>query len=443
MKLNVDFNRYKPKQVYTFTVDVSTDGMADEVKKRISNSVSKIDVLKTPISTIDDGLMGYGLYWRTVPFQNIDSRKLTITFEETDDMLISQYIGEKMAGYKNSVLTLFSNYNFDITLHVYNEYKITNNENNEYTYEYKALLIDFQQPQFNRTGNVDKIDVTATFYCVPVLGVEQYNETIKRRMAILDGAMKGQRPIYSPPVIADEDKNKILKQDNTINKINTKIAGFNSIKRGSMEDTYEYRLNQYKKLGGRYARAYVDVSDTAGIDSNAQRQMMNDVVKYMNESGLDRSDIGDVTQAMENMNLIRSTYEASAGGVCATMTGIALEVVGGGMNYKAHGHGGQWQDTLQSGNVGTKKFSVVNGTEKDLIEAFNKLEKDKTKIYVTSDSYDRYGHVSYTYWDKKRNSWESRSDFKQKSVVSNSIGSKAITRGAIYELSVDDTKKLL
>ena len=98
------------------------------------------------------------------------------------------------------------------------------------------------------------------------------------------------------------------------------------------------------------------------------------------------------------------------------MTGIALEVVGGGMNYKAHGHGGQWQDTLQTGNVGTKKFSVVNGTEKDLIGGFNKLEKDKTKIYVTSDSYDKYGR-SYTYWDKKRN-WESRSDFKQKSVVS-------------------------
>ena len=439
----LDFNRYKPKQVYTFDVDINASNMSDEDRSRIRTAIRKVGVVKTPITTVDDGVLGYGLWWRSIPLQDIDSRKITITFEETDDMLITQYFAEKLAWYKNSVLSLMTDFNFNITLTVYNEYKIgEGDEAAKSVTEYCALLTEVSSPTFSRTGNVDKLDITATFLCVPRIAINEYAQQIVNRREFISKSLGGIGAWTPPPQPPEQpEETVIMPTDNGPNKPRPNSKFANNVRRGSAEDTFEYRLSQYKKHGGRFARAYSNVADDVGIDSTSQNQIMKDVIAYMNRNNMNRNDLRQVSKAMENMGLISGKYSKDNGGLCATITGIALEIAGGASSYKAHGHGGQWGKKLETEGIGKKVASVGVGNEGALQNEFNKLEKDKSKVYVASVSYGGYGHVSYTYWDGK--SWVSKSDFNQAAVISNSNGQKGISNGAIYELSSEDLTRLV
>lgn len=162
--LSLDFNRYKPKQNYTFEVEIAEARTGGKTYPRLSSAVTSVSLVKVPIQTIQDEPQGFGQYWNIIPVHDVDSKEMKITFEETDDMLVTSLFAPKV-GQGNTYKDLWRGGEFIITITYYNEYKydIDKHRASEHVERYLAIVKDFQHPTFQRTGNVDKLDITVTF----------------------------------------------------------------------------------------------------------------------------------------------------------------------------------------------------------------------------------------------------------------------------------------
>ena len=165
--LSLDFNRYKPKQNYTFVVEIADASPGGKTYPRLASAVTSVSLVKVPIQTIQDDPQGFGQYWNIIPVQDVDSKEMKITFEETDDMLVTSLFAPKV-GQGNTYKDVWYDAEFIITVTYFNEYKYDNDKHraSEHVERYYAIVKDFQHPSFQRTGNVDKLDVTVTFKVV-------------------------------------------------------------------------------------------------------------------------------------------------------------------------------------------------------------------------------------------------------------------------------------
>lgn len=168
-KLSLNFNRYKPKQNYTYEVVFYRPNGSDYDKllSRLTTAVSSVTIAKVPIQTLQDEAMGFGLYWNVVPIHDIDGKEMSVTFEETDDMLVTSTFGAAMS-YSNSYKDVWSNADFIIVVKYFNEYKFDTATGRaaEKVERYRAIVRDVTHPSFNRSGNVDKVDVVVNFKVV-------------------------------------------------------------------------------------------------------------------------------------------------------------------------------------------------------------------------------------------------------------------------------------
>ena len=113
-----------------------------------------------------EGSMYLGNTIFTVPVWNIASRKLEITFEETDDMLISQFLGTLMN------LT-FGRVPYKITV-VVTEFEEHMRLGDSSSTAYICHLLSFEEPQFKRDGQAGQVTMSATFIVDAV--VENWTE---------------------------------------------------------------------------------------------------------------------------------------------------------------------------------------------------------------------------------------------------------------------------
>ena len=165
--LSLDFNRYKPKQNYTFVVEIADASPGGKTYPRLASAVTSVSLVKVPIQTIQDDPQGFGQYWNIIPVHDVDSKEMRITFEETDDMLVTSSFAPKV-GQGNTYKDVWYDAEFIITVTYFNEYKYDTDKHraSEHVERYYAIVKDFQHPSFQRTGNVDKLDVTVTFKVV-------------------------------------------------------------------------------------------------------------------------------------------------------------------------------------------------------------------------------------------------------------------------------------
>lgn len=152
MALNVvNFYNLKPKLPFKFKTQWFTGllGQADEI---LSYSVTSITLPKYDGDN-NSGLSHFGDKIISMPVFTPGTRKLEITFEETDTMLISRFI-EKLL-YKG-----YSKKPWYITI-VITEYDFTMHK--EFPKGYICHLLSYDEPAFKRDGQAQSITMNLTF----------------------------------------------------------------------------------------------------------------------------------------------------------------------------------------------------------------------------------------------------------------------------------------
>ena len=160
----VKFWEVRPKLPFRFNTTFFT-GINAKCDSRLPFCVNNITLPKMEGSA-SEGSMYLGNTIFTVPVWNIASRKLEITFEETDDMLISQFLGTLMH------LT-FGRVPYKITV-VVTEFEEHMRFDDSTATAYICHLLSFEEPQFKRDGQAGQVTMSATFIVDSV--VENWTE---------------------------------------------------------------------------------------------------------------------------------------------------------------------------------------------------------------------------------------------------------------------------
>lgn len=160
----VKFWDVRPKLPFRFNTTFFT-GINAKSDSRLPFCVNNITLPKMEGSA-SEGSMYLGNTIFTVPVWNIASRKLEITFEETDDMLISQFLGTLMH------LT-FGRVPYKITV-VVTEFEEHMRLGDSSSTAYICHLLSFEEPQFKRDGQAGQVTMSATFIVDAV--VENWTE---------------------------------------------------------------------------------------------------------------------------------------------------------------------------------------------------------------------------------------------------------------------------
>lgn len=374
--LSLNFNRYKPKQTYTFVVEfepynVQDDFLTDKDRQRLSNAVSSITIPKVQIQTIQDQEMGFGLFWKTIPVHDLDSKELTIVFDETDDMLVTRKFAKSIT-YSNTYRDLWSSPDFRITIRYYNEYQPdTENGGSICTSEtYIAIVKDFQHPQWNRTGNVDKMDVTVSFKVMLVTDWNSYHSKIQKRLNELKQQLGSKKFIETV-----EEARPVQVPDNE-----APDASY-----------FNWRADNWEEIAER-----IRVKYNEWLRKTSQINTMANVQKFLS-SVLKASDVGNGG----NRYVLEGNYIKAAHGMCARGTVLQLSLYTG-TAYVSRGSGKDVTTNLLNSENGAavKKYTQVvsfddtkSWTTAQINAKLKKLmDEDPTGVYVISERYAGEGH---------------------------------------------------
>lgn len=384
----IRFNRYKPKQTYTFEVDIEGTGrnvITPEERKQISYAVSSVSIPKVQIQTIQDAEMGFGLFRKTIPIHDLSSKELTITFEETDDMLITNTFASSIE-YSNNYFDLWNRTDFTITVKYYNEYKLDTKTGLPVCIEekYNAIVKDFQHPQWNRNANVDKLDVTVTFMVMLKNDLEQYKRQIRGRLSYIQ--------TKNLSLTEEEYKSALYDSDND-NPENNK----NFWK--SLPDI----MNNIFKL---YEKWLTDNNKTRSIGS-AQEFLTTTKQSSVLSGGSDKAIINGNTA-----------------GMCGRGSALQVALGTNDTSYKGTGmgNGKDYANNL----IGAKKAKKIGTKTYENPESSKDVEKEIANIIKNNNSKDLV--ISITYEDEKApghavvvasGNTKGMSDFNQKNIVPN------------------------
>ena len=162
----VNFWRVRPKMPFRYTTNFYT-GISTLSDKRLKYTVTSVNLPKMD-GQAGEGSMYLGNTIFTIPVWNIASRKLEISFEETDDMLVSKFLG--------SLLNLtFGKVPWRITI-VVNEYEEHMRPDDKVSTAYICHLLNFDEPQFKRDGAAAQLTMNATFIVDSV--INNWNENM-------------------------------------------------------------------------------------------------------------------------------------------------------------------------------------------------------------------------------------------------------------------------
>lgn len=109
-----------------------------------------------------EGSMYLGNTIFTVPVWNVSSRKLDISFEETDTMLVSQFIDALLEFYgrKPWYITIVVN---EYEEHIRDEKTPKYEPGDKYATAYVCHLTSYDEPQFKRDGAAQQVTINASF----------------------------------------------------------------------------------------------------------------------------------------------------------------------------------------------------------------------------------------------------------------------------------------
>jgi hypothetical protein len=312
----------------------------------------------------------------TIPVWSLGSRKLEITFEETDNMAITRFIDEihNKSWRKNP-------YRITIIVHQFDEkMREDNSKPTRYSQStgYVCHLCSFQEPAFKRDGNAGQLTVTATFIIDSVIENWDVNEEGKYLVA------------------GNTDSNKLDGYNDEIdfkdNSLKTRVDTSNL---DNNEENSKKRLEEFK-------------GDNVKREENYQK-----LLSELKAAGVDRSDTAAVVNYLQKNGYITAGYNKELNGLCATSTYVVAAITSGQEKLgNTAGHG----ESQDLSNYGYKKVDSGKGAaELKKLLAEGKLREGDV-INISYADGGKYGHAVTVVKNKQTNKLEFVSDFRQQSI---------------------------
>ena len=150
--------------------------------KKLAYSVKSVKIPKMkPDSEVKS--IQYGSFFVSFPFFSTGEKEMTITFYETDDMLISKVFYAMQAKHRWKPYAIYNNTtNVDliVDVNIHDQYnKLKFNEYSLFHNTYSLVLESISPPRFSRTGTVQLLTVDATFNAVE-FETEEFDKVTRR-----------------------------------------------------------------------------------------------------------------------------------------------------------------------------------------------------------------------------------------------------------------------
>lgn len=154
-----NFWNMRPKMPFRFKVDFYTGLELNDTN--LTYCVTNVTLPKIE-GQASEGSMYLGNTIFTIPVWNIASRKIDISFEETDTMLVSQFIDALLEFYgrKPWYITIVIN---EYEEHIRDEKTPKYEPGDKYATAYVCHLTSYDEPQFKRDGAAQQVTMNASF----------------------------------------------------------------------------------------------------------------------------------------------------------------------------------------------------------------------------------------------------------------------------------------
>ena len=154
-----NFWNMRPKLPFRFKVEFHTGLSIDE--DNLTYCVTNVTLPKME-GQASEGSLYLGNTIFTVPVWNVSSRKLEITFEETDRMLVTQFVDSLLDYYGRSpwyITIIVSEYEE----HIRDEYTPKYSYGDKYSTAYVCHLSSYDEPSFKRDGAAAQVSMNVSF----------------------------------------------------------------------------------------------------------------------------------------------------------------------------------------------------------------------------------------------------------------------------------------
>ena len=413
MQLAVNqFYKYQPASKWAFEVQFSNPMLVNKAKtqsgsmyslkssdtftsqdlERISQAVVSITQPKYDIEAFTNC---YGNFDFVIPIYDVNNIRLTVTFEDTDDCLISyKFLTSLMGGSKgDSGVPAWLNIHETILLTIteYNTYDYDTERPNTYESQkrnwnstsvksYFCKMIDYTEPNYNRTSeDAHATTMTITFLAVPA-----------QPMIVNDN------PILTNGVEEIDVKKELAEMKNTIKDVFKTIGYTLKSAAGWMADEVVYLED-----------VYADMKEYFGDKIPASRAEIQD---WFTHHALSDIPLGNCTRGQNMLNQLYDYIESGE-----AKNGVSRKYVSGGEADKFKNNVGISADTTKTiidttnTTFTTKEFATV--------DELNKAIKDKLKPgeYVTFEYTNTKGKDSQHIVSRSFDGKDTWSDFKQES----------------------------
>ena len=413
MQLAVNqFYKYQPASKWAFEVQFSNPMLVNKTKtqsgsmyslkssdtftsqdlERISQAVVSITQPKYDIEAFTNC---YGNFDFVIPIYDVNNIRLTVTFEDTDDCLISyKFLTSLMGGSKgDSGVPAWLNIHETILLTIteYNTYDYDTERPNTYESQkrnwnstsvksYFCKMIDYTEPNYNRTSeDAHATTMTITFLAVPA-----------QPMIVNDN------PILTNGVEEIDVKKELAEMKNTIKDVFKTIGYTLKSAAGWMADEVVYLED-----------VYADMKEYFGDKIPASRAEIQD---WFTHHALSDIPLGNCTRGQNMLNQLYDYIESGE-----AKNGVSRKYVSGGEADKFKNNVGISADTTKTiidttnTTFTTKEFATV--------DELNKAIKDKLKPgeYVTFEYTNTKGKDSQHIVSRSFDGKDTWSDFKQES----------------------------
>jgi hypothetical protein len=259
-----------PQLPFRFVVDFAKgDGNLPEKLKYAVRSVKFTDAE----GNTSEGAIYYGNGSFTIPVWDITARSLSITFEETDDMFVTKFADDIAALSFNSTPLRLA-----VIVREYDNmmYKILKGRC------YWVELLDYDEPQFARTGGPSVVSITMNFIV----------KAISEDFAVDDEQLKAK-----------------------LSKVKNSLVGANTVRQDDYSATGRQLLAVADKT--RVEKTF-DIDYTVpdiGTGRNRVRELtqngeaartknINDIIKRLKDEGVNINDYSDVSDALVRMGIV-------------------------------------------------------------------------------------------------------------------------------------------
>lgn len=383
------FWEMRPKLPFRFKTQFFT-GFNDMADSLLPFTVTSINLPKME-GQASEGSMYLGDSVFTVPVWNIASRKLEITFEENDNMLVSQFIDRLNTESYGKVP-----WRITIVIHEYEEHFDDEKVNSK---AYICHLSSYEEPSFKRDGAATQVTLSATFIIDTI--IEKW----------VDGMQV--------------TGNQMIKQNFDLNPTLDTLQTHHENEKFAFGDVNWHVDDSIVNGMGRRNKLEQFIGDNKNRDSNYDA-----LVDRMRKAGINTTDTTQVVNYLRKEGYITDNYQKGVNGLCATSTYLVAAITSGQTKLGDTAGHGENQKLTRYGYKIVK--SGYGAAQLEAMVARGELKVGDV-INIKYSNGDKFGHA-VTVIRKPDGTLGFASDFMQSSVHGQSntarVGSFYIQRRA-------------